>query len=192
METFTKKVLSFDEDSYQNELLEYQNFCDLVTSCNNELKEDYQINLNNPIAEKIFLNFESNPDNFFDNEVYNEIKSKILRDESREDIKQFIRRCISSLKLYSSSIPHGIQIKKGVASVTEKAKTSLREKYENTLDTNRSENLLKLHHEASEKINEFLSLAGEKDSKQMLFWQRYFLTTENSLTKPQNLNYNNL
>ena len=190
METFTKKVLAFDEKSYQNELLEYQNFCDLVTSFNNELKEDYQINLNNPTAEKIFLNFESNPDNYFDNEVYSEIKSKILRDESREDIKQFIRRCISSLKLYNSSIPHGIQIKKGVASVSEKALISLKEKHENTLDTSRAERLLELHSAASEKINEFLSLVGEKGSN--LFWPRFFDTRDDNLTNPKDLNYNNL
>lgn len=190
MDTFTKKVLSFDQHSFEQEVQEHQSFADLVTAYNSELKEEYQITLTNPIAEKIFLNFEANPENYFDLEIYTDIKSKILREEAREDVKQFIRRCISQLKIYHSSLPHGIQIKKGVASVTEKAVISLKEKHENTLDTNRAENLLKLHHEASEKINEFLSLLGEKSSN--LFWPRFFDVRNDNLTNPKDLNYNNL
>lgn len=190
MENFDKTVLSFDESAYNADLEIFNDYAQLVTAYNQELKDEYQISLTNPLSEKIFLNFEPNPGKYFDTEIYNDVKSRMLRGEAREDVKRYISKCIQELKKYHNSARYALEIKKGVANVKETAKTALREKYENTLDTERSARLQQLHNEASHKINEFLSAVGENSS--ILFWTRFFQTTKESMTEPADFNYNNL
>ncbi|QOW09088.1 hypothetical protein Q73A0000_01350 [Kaistella flava (ex Peng et al. 2021)] len=192
-ETFEKKVLKFDEFAYNQEIEEHENYAERTMAMMQELKDEYDLKLTDSIAKKIFLNFERNPDNYFDSEIYTEIKSKILREEAREDVKKFISQCISELekyKQYKYYIPGNLSILNGKVHITEKALTSLKEKFEDSLDSERAEKLMKLHLEASDKINEFLSLLSEKN--RILFWVKFFKTRQDDLTEPAELNYNNL
>lgn len=189
-ETFEKKVLKFDEFAFNQEIEEHENYAERAMSMLKELKDEYDLKLTDSVAKKIFLNFERNPDNYFDSEIYSEIKSKILREEARGDVKNFISRCISELEKYQQHLKRNLSIVNGKVQITKAALNSLKEKFENSLDSERAEKLMKLHLEASEKINEFLSLLSEKN--RVLFWVKFFKTRQDDLTEPTELNYNNL
>lgn len=186
-EKFTRVVLGFNEAGFEQQAALISRFCDDANNAVAEIKIEYDLPLTDAEIKAMFLDLDSNPNGLIEKHFSSQ-KSKVLRDESITDLKDFVNEILFDFRQFDSSTRKAIYVKRGKLLVDPAELQKIKQSFETSLDTPRAVDLYNRHQEIFKNYCELLEVTGNAPSVRSLWYE----DLNQGKMRIKELNYNNL
>lgn len=184
---FKRVILGFDEGGFEQQAALIDQFCNDANNAVAEINKEYDLHLNDAEIKSMFLDLDSNPNGLIEKHFSHQ-KSKVLRDESIDDLKTFVNDVLFNFRQFDASTRKSIYIKRGKLVVDPAELQNLKETFETSLDSPRAVDLYKRHQEIFKNYCELLEATGNSPAVRSLWYE----DLNQGKMRIKEFNYNNL
>ena len=183
-EKFTRVILGYDEAGFEHQAALISRFCDDANNAVAEIKKEYDLPLTDDEVKAMFLDLDSNPNGVIE-QHFSHQKSKVLRDESIKDLRDYLDNL---LKQFDLPVREALYVKRGKLVVNPVELQKIKQTFETSLNSPRAVDLYNRHQEIFKNYCELLEVAGNSPAVRSLWYEDL---TQGKM-RIKEFNYNNL